>query len=69
MVPCVGYAVVKTKMDASALRTRESFMFELGGAISTLSMDYIGIFKRALYLFVGPLTQESDKRDNTGPLL
>ncbi|KAG2032721.1 hypothetical protein BDR03DRAFT_969341 [Suillus americanus] len=28
MVPCVGYAVARTTMDASALKTRESFMFE-----------------------------------------
>jgi hypothetical protein len=55
LAPCEGYAVARTTMDASILKTRESFMFELRGATRTLSMLYIGIFKRVLYLFAGPL--------------
>jgi hypothetical protein len=56
-VPFVGYAVARTMMDASMLKRRESFMFKSRGVTSTLSMRYIGIFKRTLYLFVGPLTE------------
>jgi len=58
VAPCVGYAVARTTMDASTLKTRESFMFELRGAVGTLSMHYIGIIRRPLYLFVDLLMTE-----------
>jgi hypothetical protein len=54
----MGYAVATTTMDASTLKTRESFMFELRGAVGTLSMHYIGIIRRPLYLFVDLLMIE-----------
>jgi hypothetical protein len=40
---CVGYAIARTTMDASVLKTRENFMFELRGGTSTSLMHYIGI--------------------------
>ena len=39
---CVGYAIARATMDASVLKTRENFMFELRGGTSTSLMHYIG---------------------------
>lgn len=45
MAPSVGYAIARATIDASELKIRESFMFQLRGvsSMSTLSVHYIGI--------------------------